>query len=532
MKFSASGNNTPVLAQSSNPSPKIESCFQYYDYGKARAQLAFEKPAYRNQDNATIIGTLLNENTFPLANVTLYAQLKRRNTPQGLLSDGHFITDTFRLLTNLSMLPDERRFVSVKVPLSPLYPSGEYELQYYLLSESGFHYGGRPFLEEDTAGVSTMRIEGDTKPVVHLDPSRFTVNNDPHRTREPIHEYAPGPLSFAIPIHDERKEKKPVQVEIRYYQFEDTFNENSIGDLSVSIPPNDPVVRATFIPPGPGAYVLVARINDPMKSVFRYRFAVAGSQAPSLRLGDLGVTNYPPTKTDKAYVCFQAPAPQETTDTTIDLIVLNAGKKVVAQESVHGSFDGKVQAFGLPLEKLDTPKDFWVQAIVTDTQSKKEITKALTHYSCDMFSRSLSELALAQDQDNKGIFHVTVTDICGKNMNSQATLSQLKVMRGEKLIMELYNVRPIADSYTLPDTLPGQYRIQARAGNKEKNLEFTLSEKQSAPEQKAPLSRVIDYILAHRLQLALAAGSVLTGLGLILLIVWRYKALHRQHPPV
>src|SRR3989338_5206067 len=68
----------PLSAQE-NAINRKESCFVYYDYGQVKVYLSSDKSSYNPGDKAQIAGTINNLNSFPLRDVTLYAQVKRVN---------------------------------------------------------------------------------------------------------------------------------------------------------------------------------------------------------------------------------------------------------------------------------------------------------------------------------------------------------------------------------------------------------------------------------------------------------------------
>ena len=127
-------------------SPEVESCFSYYQYGKVRVNLATDKARYDAGDQARVIGTLLNDNTFPVLDGILFAHLVRINSTGTFAQSGHFLVDRIQLLTDLNFLPGESKTVKLDLPILKSYQSGEYQLQFFVFSKEGFYYAGRPFV--------------------------------------------------------------------------------------------------------------------------------------------------------------------------------------------------------------------------------------------------------------------------------------------------------------------------------------------------------------------------------------------------
>src|SRR3989344_8272335 len=170
-------------------SPDVESCFSYYQYGKVRVNLATDKARYGTGEQARVIGTLLNDNTFPVLDSILFAHLVRINTTGTFAQSGHFLVDRIPLLTDLNFLPGESKTVKLDLPILQSYPSGEYQLQFFIFSKEGFYYAGRPFVEEDIAGLSNFSVRNDSAPHLYLDPQQFSVNGEAHQIREQITEF-------------------------------------------------------------------------------------------------------------------------------------------------------------------------------------------------------------------------------------------------------------------------------------------------------------------------------------------------------
>lgn len=467
-----------VLAQA--PS-ELESCFTYYDYGKIQVHLTTEKTSYQQGETVKLQGAIVNSNTFPLTNVNLYAHLKRVNDTGTFVQNGHFLVDRLTLAENLNFLPGETKWMSVSLPILPTYPNGKYELQYFLFSKYGFHYGGRPFLEEDTAGYSTFQLEGGLEPNVYFDLNSLRVANQPHNIRELTTYFEEGNLPFEVYLIDSRETKTPITATIRWYSFEDTFEENLVESKQVILQAGEKVFKVVFTPPEPGAYVMLLEIDSPIRSLFRYRFAAKGETSSQLRMNDLGVTNFPPKDSDRIYVCFHSPMFNLTPQTQITLALLDNSKQLIDQKEVTGVFSGEVSAISLPVDKLTTPTDFWLKAKFTQPKDSKKGREVEVHYNCDLFDSSMKFFTIAYDKTKSNNLLFQAENGCGGKVRTGGYIESLRISQDSQVKQEFYNLTAVSESLPLEGLSPGNYQAEVKSGGITRVLDFTISSSVISP---------------------------------------------------
>lgn len=453
---------------------ELESCFVYYNYGKVKTHLATDKQSYKDSETITVSGMIENQNTFPISDVTLYGQLRRLNTPEKFETEGHFLIDRLVLLSHLSFLPGESKWIEAHVPVKTNYPKGSYQLQYYIFSPDGFHYSGRPFLEEDVAGYSNFDIDSEVAPSLYFDLSSLTVNGTAQTIRGGIKEFLIGPLSISVKLTSEESRDLTIPVHVALYSFDDASEDNRIRKDEMIIKPRDQgVLTYTFIPEKIGAYVYVATIDAPVSSVFKYRFAVTGEGEPDVRLNDLNITDYPIGTDSKAYLCFHSPAPAKSRETEIKLEVLNGKQEVVETRSVSGSFDGSVQAISVPITTLTNTDNLTVKAIFTDKTTGQVVKNAQKSYSCDTFSDSIHDIALTYDETKPDRVLINALGICGKPVGN-GYIEHIKILKEGKVVKEDYHKIAGSVQYSLSGLTKGVYTLDVKSGSIEKQLAFTL----------------------------------------------------------
>lgn len=481
---------TPLFAQTlpvnqNSPSPNIESCFNYYDYGKVRTNLAFEKPAYHPGETAKIIGTIVNDNTFPLADIVLYAQLKRVNADEDFTRNGHYLVDRLTLIKDLNFLPGESKWVTAELPILPNYPNGEYQLHYYLFSKNLFHYAGRPFLEEDTAGLSTLRLQGGSDPVVYLDPATVMSGGTPYAIRDPITALTKSPIQFTFAVSDHSSINEDLSVLLKWYYFEDTSDELLVKTEQKTLAKDQNLLAVSFDPPDPGPYVLVAEIDSPIRSILKIRFAKDGTESKELRINDVDVANFPAGEQDRAWICVHSPMPQNTPETRVTLSLLDSAKKLIAENVVSRIFSGNVVAISLPMAELTTRNDFFLKAVLEEPRNPNHKQEVEIHYDCARFHASSIAFNLSYNPTQSALLFQGENG-CGKT--SAGYIESLRIRQQDKVVQEKYNLAGNVSLLPVGNLPPGIYRAEVKSGLVVKNLDFSVP---SSPAKGGKVSTLV-----------------------------------------
>lgn len=469
VSFFVFGSTTFAQSTTAELSDGLESCFQYYDYGEVEVNLAPQKTIYKPGETAQIIGTVVNQNSFPLVNVVIYAQLRRVNTGD-VLSEGHHLLERKQITAPMNLLAGETRFVKAEIPLLNTYPNGSYQLQTFVVSLNNFNYAGRPFLEEDFAGTSFLEITGSTAPLVYFNPSSILVNQSPHAIRGAVSVFSDEVLNFSAQLVDNRAAKKTVPVTVKFYAFDETFEESLVEEQKTTT--QNGKVEVQFRPPSAGAYVMVMRIDSPTVSEVKFRFAQSSGPSPKLRVNDLGVTAYPPKSDDKAYVCIYSPSPTNTVPTSVQLEVLDKDKKVIGKNSITTEFPPDVVAISVPLGEIKDNKDFWVRSTIR-VQDEPGESIIESHYSCEGFGSSPQELS---SSFNWGSLSIEAINSCGQKIEQGGYIESVRVKnKNGELVKELYNLDQIKQSIDLKNLPKGEYIAEVKSGKLSKNYPFSVA---------------------------------------------------------
>lgn len=455
----------------------IESCFAYYDYGKVSVNLATEQASYTTGQTAIVHGTITNENTFPLVDITVYGQLRRTNDTETFSDNGHHLVGRFSFAQKLNFLPGETKSFTADLPIVAGYPTGSYRLRYFIFSSSGFHYAGRAFLEEDFAGESLFDISGKTNPMVYFDINSLSVNGTSHTLRELITEYPEEQLEIEASLIDGREQKEDIAATVRYYSFEDSLEEQLVSTQHVTISKDTGKLQTTFRPPNSGAYVMVASLPNQHPSELKYRFAKKGTPGQRLRINDLGITNYPLTAKDRGYVCFHSPSRDKAFPSTLTLSLLNDQKQVIAEKTVTDQFDGAVRAISIPVEKAVSLSTYWLKAqlVWQDGNSRQHVKQWEIRYGCDQFTDSQTSLSSEYKPDTVSL-SLQSLNACGDPMRTGGYVKSIKIKSEDGTVQkELYSEPVGQRDLSMQDLPPGNYVAEVTNDDITNTVSFSVA---------------------------------------------------------
>lgn len=449
------------------PTSGLENCFNYYNYGNTQVNLSPEKTEYSAGENVKLIGNIINNNTFPIVDVVLYAQIKRLN-PKSYDQNGHYLIDTYPLLEKLNIQAFETKPIEVQLPFKNTYPQGPYQIQYFVFSTYGFHYGGRPFFEEDYAGTTNLTVKNTMNPSLYFDIDTLEVDGKIRTIRGVTDEFSSDSIPFDIHFVDARPEKLPIPVTVKFYNFEDTHEANVVKQYTFTVDHTNTPLHVEFTPPEQGAYVLVASTDTPISTMIKYRFGALSGTQPELRMNDVGVSSFPATKEGRAWVCLHSPSAGFAQKTKISLALLDDKKQIVAENSVNYALSQDVLAISVPFENLSSLNDFALKAIVANDINPSDKREVQIEYTCDLFTQSLHDFNIIYNKNSSQLI-IKATNNCGKEIR-EGKINNIRVMQNKKIVKEATNVVSIPYTFSLSGIPAGQYLAQVKIGERVKEI--------------------------------------------------------------
>ncbi len=469
------------------PKSGLESCFNYYNYGKVRVELSPDKSAYSSEGTIRLIGNIVNNNDVPLVDLVLYTQLRRINTTS-YDRQGHHLIDAFSLKEDLHLQANETKHISLEVPIKSAYPQGNYQLQHYVFSKYGFHYGGRPFLEEDFAGSSNLTLESGSIPDVYFDIDAIRVKGTNRNIRGITQEYADETIPFEIALNDVREQKSPIPVTVKFYQFEDVFASNLVQQYKLTYDPQQPL-QVSFKPPTQGAYMMIAEADTPVRTMLRYRFGATAAGLPELRMNDIGVSDFPAEKDGRAWVCFHSPAAGFTPKTAVTLSLFDSNNALVETNNVSYALSPDVLAISVPLEKLGTPNNFSVKAQFENVENPEKKREVQLKYTCDRFTDSIADFSVIHTSSDPYKLVISATNRCGEQVKT-GRINNIRILQNEKVLQEETNVLTLPYTMSLKELSGGRYQAQVKMGKMLKEIIVEIPEQEQIKKPTIQFSRI------------------------------------------
>jgi hypothetical protein len=484
------------FAQAAN----LEDCFKYYDYAKVKVFLNPTKSStYSTGDTVELIGQIENNNKFPIINANLFAHLKRVNEDkESFNQNGHYLIKKFNLAENLNLLPGEAKKFTFELPLEENLLTGKYQINYFIFTPDGFHYSGRPFLEEDVAGYSNFEVVNpENNQLFYFDIDNLTINQNPQPIKkDPFNIFKEKALNFSVPLVNSN-DLPNVDAVARLYRFEDTFQELLIEEQKIDVSQN--LASADFNFLKNGAYVVEFAISKPIPTMTKFRFTIESEDLPNdlaLRINDLNVNSYPLNDT-KAYVCFHSPlGSSDTNETNLSLQILDENQNMVDEIKMTDQFPPEVLALSLNTNKIPNKQNFYLKAKVEDLNNPKQSYEKIVHFNAESFANAVSTLSLSLDGDKLAL---KAQNVLGKEI-SNTLINQFLVYQNETntIFEEKYRIKQLPYYFSISNLKPGNYQAKATAGNRIKVFDFSIDENLNVTfdENKINSNQTLSYIIA------------------------------------
>lgn len=478
----------------------LDDCFDYYDYAKVKVFLNSTKSSpYNSGETVKFIGQIENNNKFPIVNGNLFAHLKRVNENQKSFHDnGHYLIKKFNLSQNLNLLPGESKNFEFELPLEENLLTGKYQINYFVFTPDGFHYSGRPFLEEDVAGYSNFEIiNPNNNQLFYFDIDNLMVNQNLQPIKkDPFNIFKDETLNFSIPLINSNN-FNDFNVVARLYKFEDTFDELLIEEKKLAL--NNNVAETSFSFDKNGAYVVEFAIEEPIPTIAKFRFTVESDNLEndlSLRVNDLNVSSYP-LDGSKAYVCFHSPlGSSNTNETQLSLQILDENKNLVDETKVKDEFPPEVLALALNTNKIPNKQNFYLRAQIDDLTNPKNSYERIVHFDATKFDNAIAKFSLSIDSNNLSLraFNVLNEEI------TETLVNQFLVYQNETntIYEEKYRIKKLPYNFSIKSLKPGNYQAKAVAGNKVQVFDFSIDDQLNVTLNDGSITndQTLSYIIA------------------------------------
>lgn len=161
---------------------KGDSDIDCADYCKSQSvQIKFtnNKEIYSPNEVVELSGELINDNTYPIVEGTVFARITRKNNEHP--EEGNYIIDEFIVKDNISLKEKETQTINFKWTIPEGITTGNYKVEFIFSVGKQFILAGTPFYNEISMGGINFGIKSDQKSFLSFDRSKTTVNGEKYK---------------------------------------------------------------------------------------------------------------------------------------------------------------------------------------------------------------------------------------------------------------------------------------------------------------------------------------------------------------
>lgn len=379
---------------------ELKTCFDYYRFGSVPVVIGSETVRVAQGGVLKLLGTVKNENTYPLDDVTVYAKVFYKKDFKKS-SFGPDIVDWFVVAKGLALKPGE------SLPLSAVWqvPSdikpGYYQIATYVTQHDRFNYAGLTFSNDVVGNLFNFSIAGQDLGSARFDNTKTVLNGQgfhaaifPPRTPTQTEGV---PLSAVI----QNTMATPFQGVLHWtlYSWDGINDKNRIAesDEPVSIAASSSAtVSYSITDTAHTVYFIEGELQQKKggtaKSILAVRYIVSDASHPDRpRIAALGTKAYPGEKGTELFACVHSTGTRPSDDVRLELSsrpldplswILNLGN--LGKVSYKGPVSGAIVALAVPM--TGASNNFAMTARLY--QGGQLIDEVTSTYSCKAFSNS------------------------------------------------------------------------------------------------------------------------------------------------
>jgi hypothetical protein len=213
-------------------SGELTNCFDTYKFGAEGITITAgaDFNEYKAYDLAEITGKIVNNNSYPIIDLTVRARVLR-NHPNPVVQRALYTTvDDFVVVDNITLNPNEEYILEYSYNISGEAPTGDYIIQYYVYNQNRFNLNGLAFTEDIIASLTEFRVEGKAEHI-YLDKTNITVDGQINDTRAFITNHEKGKdIPIKLPLVNPTGTSQEMEVSYKLYKWDEILKSNFIEE--------------------------------------------------------------------------------------------------------------------------------------------------------------------------------------------------------------------------------------------------------------------------------------------------------------
>ncbi len=375
--------------------PDTVDCFDHYRFGSVQVDLSATLEQTVPGTPMTFVGSLKNENAYPVVNGSVYVKIFRKTSedPALIRKNGYPLVDQFALPDTYYLAAQGEKMISFDWNVPANAEGGEYFAAFFFQSAKLYHLLGLSFTDDVTGNLAPFSVTtSETEKLVSLDKHSVTLNDKPYAFAQfPPHFSQREAVTAKAKIANPQQKNTTVTLEWRLYSW-DNLREETLGDTRTEVielkPGEIRDIEYTVQPTGNSVSYLVLKMHDGLSNSFlNIRFVRDG--VVETRLNFPSIKNYPLQAGEEATVfsCAHSTNFPIVSDNILTLTLTDAQGNLIHTYTYEGGITGDMMGVMDTFTPTKTYTTFNLTAKLTRSgQVMEEVTQ---HYRCEDIDPSL-----------------------------------------------------------------------------------------------------------------------------------------------
>jgi hypothetical protein len=301
-----------VNAVTSQPGSDV-NCFDYYKFQSVNVSVAPTKNTYNSGDHISFVGTVKNNNSYPIFDGNIYVRIGKINP--NYISEGNFAVDEFVAVKNIALDKDELKPINFTWTAPPEIVTGEYNVDFFFSVGKKFNLGGLPFTNEIISSKAQFSVNSKSDKPVYLSRDNTKINGEKYNQIgvTPRVEFGEK-MAISQPILNTSSAEKNIKIQYDLYWWDSLYEKDKISSSSeeVTLPAQSSKTLNYDIQKVEDSiyYLKITSDADGERSIVNIRMS---SEKAHPRMNFPAINKFPIRKGDQAtlFSCFHNTSNQE-----------------------------------------------------------------------------------------------------------------------------------------------------------------------------------------------------------------------------
>lgn len=386
--------------------PNTVDCFDHFTFGSVLIHLS---PAIQHTVSGvplTFVGTLVNENEYPVVDGAVYVKIFRIPDDGTLPDNGFDIVDQFVVEDQISLAANEEKPFSFVWDVPAYLPTGDYQAAFYYTSAHKFNVQGLTFTDDVVGNVANFSIAGVVETGVTFKKDEVLLNGEPFDFVAFAPVFKPGePVELSALLTNTTDQDVDMPVTWKLYRWDSQDESLLLREESetVSVPAHDSMRATTSVTDTTSSvhFVVAETHYRDTASFLNVRFLRDDSY--NLRLNFPAVTSYP-LKANEENIVFSCLHSAGTFDS------VENGKLVITLTDQNGlpihskTYEGPVIGPMMAVTDSFTPSQTYTSFTLTAQlyDNGTLVDGAVMHYDCASLGEACQTATVVSENSGNG----------------------------------------------------------------------------------------------------------------------------------